>query len=326
MSTKKNKSVIFAILMVLVIAFCISCSHKDDNSKNSPTKGVNDPAQVVDSDNKGSKDEVTPKAQNPDSDDKNQAGDASGSVTPKPTGADDASGQDDTENPDDKAKEDGSEDTDAQKSLNPDFAEDTASREEIWELTFLKWLPLYMSGRYVGNEAADTFDYALFTNASKDKVLEYIKELQQKGFNSDVEMNELGDAVDYTASNKDKWSVSINYSEGTLKIGSGYFEEKKETLDTVFSDTLLSNLPAFESGTKESHGQDNNGADYVIFSGVSESNVREYIESVKSLGFKLDSDEGDSDGIIWFYGVNADDFYCDITYYDAVIKITCGKG
>lgn len=327
MSTNRHKNRILFVMMLLVFAFCISCSHKDNKNDNTPTNGVNNITGKADTGNVDDPDSISPtdkvdlgETQLGEDDSKTPSGSADS--------ADSSSGDDVAQSAGDDEQEEDPEGSDpaGETKEYPVFEGDKASRAEIWDLTWLKWLPLYTDGVFDSNSAADTFDYACFTDVSRDAVISYIDELIALGFAPRNEYSTDGDVIDFHGTNSDDWSACVELTDGRLTISSGYFEEEEDDLSSVFSDTMLANLPAFEAGVMDSIGQESDGSDYVIFTDVSENDVRDYLSSVRSLGFTLDVDEGDSDGIIWFYGVNSEDIYCDITYYDFVIKIICGKG
>lgn len=329
MSTNRHKNRILFVMMLLVFAFCIACSHKDDKNNNTPTNGVNNITGKADTNNGDGPDLISPtdkvdSGETRINEDDTQTPSQTADPSDSSQGGDLGQSADETHRTSD---EDG-DDPASQKETKeyPVFEGDKASRAEIWDLTWLKWLPLYTDGVFDSNSAADTFDYACFTDVSRDAVISYIDELIAQGYAPGSGFTADGDVIDFVATNSEGWSACVELAEGRLTISSGYYEEEAADLSSVFSNTMLANLPAFEAGEMDSIGQESSGADYVVFNAVSENDVRDYLNSVRSLGFTLDVDEGDIDGIIWFYGVNSEDFYCDITYYDFVIKIICGKG
>lgn len=324
-----KKYAVICLLAGLVFVLGISCSHSEKNPDKKTSKGVNDSVQVVDSDNKGTSNDITqtvPTGDEPETPKGEAKKDDASAVTPDVKNPDEVQSTDGSNTDDLTDHEDDEQKPDNKETENSKHPNDVSSREEIRELTFLKWIPSFEGGRYIGHDAADTFDYAHFDGTTKDEVLRYIEELQENGFTYEVDTRESGDSIEYVASNYDSWSTYVSYADGTVTIGSGFFEKEISEEVSVFDSTMLAYLPVFEEGIIESCGQDTNEADYVVFTDVEAGSVRKYLDEVKLLGFTVDVDEGDSDGIIWFYGMNSEYTFCDITYYDRVMKISCGKG
>ena len=210
-----------------------------------------------------------------------------------------------------------------------DGAETDAQRSSDWQETFLVWIPEFTGGMYHGYEAEETFDRASFAGVDSDEVLAYITELEEAGFTVAAKSDAHASRIAYSAMNADNWAVEVDYGEGFLKVGSGYYPDASgtaERLEHIWTVTALAELPRFESGNFASDGESSDGsAHHAIFENVTEDDVRAYMLLVAQAGYTVDADEGDSDGFIWYSAENADGGFCDLTYYDGILKIEGGR-
>ncbi len=202
----------------------------------------------------------------------------------------------------------------------------SSARTADWDETFLFRVPEFQKGRYTGYTPEDTFDIAHFSGVSSTDVLQYIKEAQNAGFINDVQIQERESRIDYRAADEDRWIIDLKYSDGELSIASGYVEEKVENENKaadIWAKTLLAKLPMFTAGDFTEGRKDGEGASYcAIFDNAPAETVRAYISEVRSAGFDIDPDEGDSDGIIWYSAQNADGITCSIIYHDGAVKVS----
>ena len=208
-------------------------------------------------------------------------------------------------------------------------AESDAQRSDDWQDTFLVWIPEFTGGIYHGYEAEETFDRASFAGVDTGEVLEYIAELEAAGFTVAAKSDSHASRIAYSAMNADNWAVEVEYGEGFLKIGSGYYPDDAgtaERLEHIWTVTALSELPRFEAGNFASDAESSDGsAHHAIFEDVTEDDVRAYTLLLAQAGYTVDPDEGDSDGFIWYSAENADGGFCDLTYYDGILKIEGGR-
>ncbi|MBR5733885.1 MAG: hypothetical protein IKX80_10615 [Lachnospiraceae bacterium] len=207
--------------------------------------------------------------------------------------------------------------------------ETDAQRSSDWQETFLVWIPEFTGGMYHGYEAEETFDRASFAGVDPDEVLEYIAELEAAGFTVAARSDSHASRIAYSAMNADNWAVEVEYGEGFLKIGSGYYPDTNgtaERLEHIWTVTALAELPRFESGNFASDAESSDGSSHhAIFEDVTEDDVRAYALLLAQAGYTVDADEGDSDGFIWYSAENADGGFCDLTYYDGILKIEGGR-
>lgn len=213
----------------------------------------------------------------------------------------------------------------------PSLRDTTAERDEYWELTYLIWIPKFTDGFFTDKASDDTFDYAEFTEVNAADVSEYIDTLKSSGFENIKTNTAKGDYIEFAATNKDDWMVRLNYSEGVLKIGSGFIDEdspssEEELRLNTWNSTALQYLPEFKYGTFVSTTTDTDELTYTyaFFSDITEDEVREYVASLKAAGYVYGPDEGDSDGIIWYMAINDDRLNCYLAYDNNLVKIGCG--
>ncbi|MCR5332216.1 MAG: hypothetical protein K6E62_13690 [Lachnospiraceae bacterium] len=208
--------------------------------------------------------------------------------------------------------------------------------EEYWTGSFLIWLPQIGKGSFKDFGSDETHDFIILENITEKNVKSYIKKLTKNGFTTDrVYLSENGEVLPdkdditggfgYRASNDDGWSAQLAYDpeSGTLTVTSGYdIEEEADAYDLLRAETPLGLLPGFTFGTFDSSKQDGEMY-YAIFSNV-EGDYAGYTELLKEAGFTLEADEGDSDGIIWYYAYNEDGYFCEFNYTDGMARIGCG--
>ncbi len=200
-------------------------------------------------------------------------------------------------------------------------------RRADWEDTFLARIPEFSNGRYNGYTPEDTFDRAAFAGVKAEDVRKYINVLSDAGFIHNIETTDHAGEITYTAANEDNWIVEMEFSEGFVSLGSGYRTEDKsspEYIAKIWMTTMLSNLPGFDAGVFGSEAPGSDGTHNIVFENVTDEDIRNYIAAVKEAGFTEEADEGDSDGFIWYMAENADGIFCNITFYDGVVRIGCG--
>ena len=204
-----------------------------------------------------------------------------------------------------------------------------AMRENDWQETFLVWLPMFTGGSYHGYSAEETFDRASFAGVTADEVNGYIAELEAAGFVQNASTDTHASHIAYSASNADNWFAEVDYGEGFLRIGSGYYPDdsgSEERLEKIWTVTALAELPRFEAGKFASDGESSDGSSYhAVFEEVTEEDVRAYTVLLAEAGYTVDADEGDADGFIWYSAENDEGGFCDITYYGGIIKIEGGR-
>lgn len=210
-----------------------------------------------------------------------------------------------------------------------DVPETDEQRTADWQETFLVWIPEFTGGIYHGFSAEETFDRASFAGVEPDEVLAYIAELEAAGFVNGAKSDSHASRIAYSALNADNWAVEVDFGEGQLKIGSGYYPDdagSEERLEHIWTVTALADLPEFTAGTFASDGENSDGSAYhAIFEDVAEDDVRAYTVLLAEAGYIVDADEGDADGFIWYSAENADGGFCDLTYYDGILKIEGGR-
>ena len=204
-----------------------------------------------------------------------------------------------------------------------------AMRENDWQETFLVWLPMFTGGSYHGYSAEETFDRASFAGVTADEVNGYIAELEAAGFVRNASTDTHASHIAYSASNEDNWFAEVEYGEGFLRIGSGYYPDdsgSEERLENIWTVTALAELPRFEAGKFASDGESSDGSSYhAVFEEVTEEDVRAYAALLAEAGYTVDADEGDADGFIWYSAENEEGGFCDLTYYDGILKIEGGR-
>lgn len=276
---------------------------KPDDTANPPTDEIEEPTEGVDSQNTSEDDRTTESESN--------VGDA-----PDYGSNDDVTDISDT----------GSENSDAEREMQ---------RSELWMNSFLVWIPELKDGNFVGNSAADTFDYAYFTDIDRNDVLKYIETLSAAGFSHNVETVDRNGKIEYSAQNDNLWCVQVKYSDkddffnglASLEVSSGFWEDGEDAgdkLTELYSTTMLRYLPMFTSGYLDSHyPEDDGSAYYAVLAGVNDAEVREYIYGLMDAGYIYEVEEGDSDGIIWYSAMNEDELICDLVYSDGIVRIGC---
>lgn len=204
---------------------------------------------------------------------------------------------------------------------------DVADREEYRAMTFLIWAPLFEYGVFSGQDAGNTYDYAIFTEVSDKDVADYKAKLKKAGFTTVISDSDKL----YKVMNDDSWCVTIEYSKNRLVLGSGFDESAQsedDTLRSLYSDTMLQYIPRFNAGKYESSETeaDESNFTYIYYSNVTENDVRDYIDSLEEAGYEYGTDEGDMDGIIWYMAMNEEVMSCYVAYDNGIVKIGCGYG
>ena len=333
----KVKSKIYRLgistIVVAMIATCAGCSknvtsgpettvtpmpspttvEKDNNEQNTPASPT---PQLTDKPDK--EQEATPTIFD---DDQESDDDIQANPTEAPTSAPDTDDGSDDE-PDDV-------DVTATPTPTPKPESDAAARDKLWSETFFIRIPRFENGKLTGTGAEDTFDLAYFSDTSEDDINKYIEVLRERGFDQSVNTDTGAAGIIYEAHNADNWWALVNYANGELTLGSGFYEEKKSSSDILtelWTASALSYLPVFEEG--EYAGSDISagmtGA-YVIFENVDADYVRGYIAQLEAAGFTLDADSGDSDGFIWHNAMNSEETMCDLTFCDGVIRLEAAQ-
>ena len=203
---------------------------------------------------------------------------------------------------------------------------DVADRDEYRSMTFLIWAPAFEYGVFSDQDSGSTYDYAVFTEVSAADIASYKDALKKAGFTDCI----TDSPSLYKAANSDGWCVTLEYSDNTLKLGSGFDDSEfgDDGLHVLYSDTMLQYIPEFEYGNFESSETTNDESEYTyaFFSGVTEDEVRSYINELKDAGYVYSEDSGDLDGIIWYMALNEDVFECYVAYDNGIVKIGCGDG
>lgn len=224
------------------------------------------------------------------------------------------------------------EDNQKNREDEPDEDEDEPSESELqemarlaaWEDTFLIRVPEFPEGHFDGVEAEGTFDYGVFTEVVREDCLAYIMTLEELGFVHEPDTGDKNGRIWYYGTNDDNWAVRVDFEAGTMRIGSGFYEESEEEspVESLWSHTLLGNLPMPEFGTCNSYSDEGDFC-YIVLEECTEDDLRNYVAALKKGGFTVDADEGDMDGMIWYLAQNEAGYSCDVTYYDSVARIEC---
>lgn len=199
-----------------------------------------------------------------------------------------------------------------------------------WNDTFLIWLPMFEKGVFFEHSAADTFDYISFTGVSTDDVTEYIEALDAAGLNVNADYGNENGKLWYYAGNSENWQVTLDYMDGILKIGSGFFAEDEEDVDAqterLWHETMLAYIPKYSAGSFEYADESavEGGYTYITYSDVSMQDARDYAETLRALGYIYDEDSGDVDGVIWYMAMNEDAISCYMAYEDGIMILGCG--
>ena len=205
-----------------------------------------------------------------------------------------------------------------------------------WAESFLVWLPRFDGGTFKEFDSDETHDHITIKNVSKKDIERYIAKLTESGFTIDTEYlskdgsiiedpDKIKGAFSYRAYNEDGWSAALSYDskKDTVRISSGYdIIENTDAYDNLRVETPLGLLPEFTYGTFDSSKQEDEMY-YAVFSNVS-GDYNGYTELLKDAGFTVEADEGDSDGIIWYYAYNEDGYFCEFNYTDGMARIGCG--
>ena len=202
---------------------------------------------------------------------------------------------------------------------------------EYWNNSFLVWLPLFDHGSFNSFYSDETHDYLVFEGINIDMAVDYIRTLNESGFTEDVTCTDgdgepveglPGRSFTYSACNGDGWRVRLiyDYNRDYYTICSGYDPESDtDKYADLMENTPIGLLPEFRYGVLDSSGIDKNMY-YAVFSDT-EIECSAYTEQLKEAGFVFETDEGDSDGIIWFNGYDEAGNYCDFVYTDGFVRL-----
>lgn len=210
------------------------------------------------------------------------------------------------------------------------ISRDKFDRAEYRNMTFLIWLPAFEYGAFTGQESKGTFDYAVFSEVTKEEVLAYVSQLKNAGYNLKVSESSTSDTWTYTACNEKDWKAVLTYKNNTLTLGSGFEEAKEddqnEELRRLYSTTMLQYVPEFKSGTftgSSSSGSSGADGNYIMYSEVTKDSVLSYIEQVKSAGYIYAPEENYEGSSIWYIALNEESFECSVEFDGSSLKIGC---
>ena len=209
----------------------------------------------------------------------------------------------------------------------PKYRPDSFDRNESWKKTYLIYLPVFEGGYFVGIESKGTYDYATLSEVSESDVKEYITALKNAGFNKKVSEKDNNGAISFSAFNESDWNASVSYSGSALVIGSGFKDQdSKDEEKTLYSTTMLQYIPKFEGGEYISSDvkSDSTMYAYVIYGNVAASDVTEYINKLKAVGYIYGTDENYEEGSVWYIALNEESFECHAEYDGTNFKIGCG--
>ena len=203
---------------------------------------------------------------------------------------------------------------------------DKFDRTEYRNMTFLIWLPAFESGAFTGQDSQGTFDYAVFSDVTKEEAASYISELKKAGYTVNADEKTSSDTLTYSAFNDKDCKVVLTYKDNTLRLGSGFEETKDDNTDEeirrLYSTTMLQYVPEFKGGNfMGSSGTDSNS--YITYNGVTKNDVLSYIEQVKNAGYIYAPEENYSDTSTWYIALNEDSFECHVEYDGSILKIGC---
>ena len=224
-------------------------------------------------------------------------------------------------------------DTPAITSLDPTptsvpVSRDRFDRTEYRNLTFLIWLPAFEYGAFIGQESKGTFDYAIFSDVTKDEVMSYISELKNAGYTISPEESFSSDSGSYSAYNDKDWKAVLNYKDNTLTLGSGFDESREDDqnddIRMLYTTTMLQYVPEFKGGSYlGSSGTSSTESSYIMYNDITREDVLSYIEKVKTAGYIYAPEEDYSDTSIWYIALNEESFECRVQYDGSIIKIEC---
>lgn len=220
--------------------------------------------------------------------------------------------------------------TDAPMDVTPTdtpVSRDKFDRSEYRNMTFLIWLPAFDYGSFTGQESKGTFDYAVFSDVSKEEVLAYVSALKNAGYNVKVSESTVADTWTYEAYNDKDWKAILTYKGTTLTLGSGFEEAKEddqnEEIRRLYTTTMLQYIPEFKGGTFTGSEASGTTGNYIMYSGVSKDAVLSYIEQVKSAGYIYAPEENYSDTSTWYIALNEESFECSVEFDGTRLKIGC---
>lgn len=219
--------------------------------------------------------------------------------------------------------------TDAPTDVTPTgtpVSRDKFDRTEYRNMTFLIWLPAFEYGVFTGQESKGTFDYAIFSDVSKEEVLAYVSALKDGGYNLKTSESASSDTWTFETYNEKGWKAIMTYKGTTLTLGSGFEEEKEdqsEEIRRLYTTTMLQYIPEFKDGTFTGSETSGSTGDYIMYSNVSKDAVLSYIEQVKSAGYIYAPEENYSDTSTWYIALNEESFECSVEFDGSRLKIGC---
>ena len=207
---------------------------------------------------------------------------------------------------------------------------DKFDRAEYRNMTFLIWLPAFEYGAFTGQESKGTFDYAVFSDVTKEEVLAYVSQLKNAGYTLKTSESSTSDTWTYSACNEKDWKAVLTYKNNTLTLGSGFEEVKEddqnEEIRRLYSTTMLQYVPEFKGGTftgSSGTGSSGSTGDYIMYGGVTKDSVLSYIEQVKSQGYIYAPEENYEGSSIWYIALNEESFECSVEFDGSSLKIGC---
>ncbi|MBR4341858.1 MAG: hypothetical protein IKP88_03950 [Lachnospiraceae bacterium] len=219
--------------------------------------------------------------------------------------------------------------TDSPSPTSDQSLRDSFNRKEYWQMSFLVWVPYFEQGVFSGQKSEGTYDFALFSEVSESDVAFYIESLKKSGYTTDISDKRSGGSIYFSAYNSNSWNVTIVFTDSSLEIGSGFSDKDSdgdETLNKLYSTTMLQYIPKFENGTFIGSETKNDSSmyTYALYSNVSSDTVSSYIGKLKDAGYIYAIDESYETGSTWFIALNEERFECHLEYDGSTLKIGCG--
>lgn len=189
--------------------------------------------------------------------------------------------------------------------------------------TFLAKVPGFNYGSFERYYSEQYFDYAVYGKVSLREASFYISVLKANGFDSDVMLLETEDRRIYYATNAGNLSVRLEYENGELTLGVGWYTAENvlpNALSTAFENSELKYLPAFTEGSFVRLNESGKTA-YIVIRYAGEDYVRLYIDMLKGTGFVNAQDSGEENGIIWYNASDSSGRVCDLIWFEGVLKL-----
>ncbi len=207
-------------------------------------------------------------------------------------------------------------------------AQSAVNTSDIWDNSFLLFLPKFESGVEEDRISEETFDHVVIGGIGSKRVIEdYVEKIKTAGFNVEADYVDHNGDIDFHAYNQDGWYVKVDYdiNDAKVDIACGFFDEEKNIEPgNYFTEEMLEVLPVPECGTL-CGGKADGDFPYALYDGCTLDDALAYAGKLKKAGFDEEVTEGESDDLCWYNAVGPNGYICDMQYADGIIMIGCDK-